>query len=224
MRILVVEDNIDIASILEKILVKEGYVVDIANNIKLATQAVLGISYDLIILDRMLPDGEGLDLIKYCKEKKLDNRYLILSALNEIAQRVEGLDAGANDYIAKPFEPEELRARVRVSLRQPLPERKEKITLGNISYDSHTHDTLLGNEPIVLPRREKLVLELLIKRFNRVVSREVLEQNVYGYDDDISSNSLESHVSKLRKNLAKVKSGLIIHTVRGIGYILKEEQ
>jgi DNA-binding response OmpR family regulator len=221
MRLLLVEDDEDLATALEKILVNNDYVVDRADSLKLATVALRDNEYDVIVLDRMLPDGDGLELIAYSKKKGLPNRFIVLSALNDLGRKIEGLDLGADDYIAKPFEPAELLVRLRVALRHPVAKHDESIACGLLTYHCGSRDFDVQGEPLMLPRRELVLLEKLIKRFNRVVSREALEDAMYGFDDEILSNSLESHISKLRKNLAKYDTGVMIHTVRGIGYIMK---
>jgi DNA-binding response OmpR family regulator len=222
MKILLVEDDDNLAEVLQRLLVKEGYVVDLADALAMAKEALLSNQYDIVILDRMLPDGDGLDLIRFNSERHKQNRFLVLSALNEIGQKVEGLNLGADDYVAKPFEPEELLARIKVSLRHPLQEIKKEVRCGNLSYDCVARDFRVNDQPLVLPRREMVVLESLIKRSGRVATREVIESEMYGYNDEILSNSLESHISKLRKNIKEHQIHVTIRTIRGVGYMLQE--
>lgn len=223
MRLLLVEDDYDLIDILQTILKRNGYVVDSADTLSMAKTAISDNEYDIVVLDRMLPDGEGLDLIRYCNQNHLSNRFLVLSALNEVDQKVEGLDLGAIDYLPKPFNPEELLARIRTALRFPLQKEESQLKLGNLTYVKQTRDVLINEEPFKIPRREHLLLELFIKRFNRVVSKDALADSIYNYDDDFTSNALESHISRLRKKLTNFKTGLTIKTVRGLGYILKDE-
>lgn len=224
MRLLLVEDDNELAKLLESLLKSNDYVIDLAENLAIARAAVLDNEYDIILLDRMLPDGEGLELLRFCKSKNIQTRVLVLSALNELGDRVDGLDLGADDYLAKPFEPEELLARLRASLRHPLEQQERLIEAGNLTYNTKQRDLQINGEPLILPRREMLVIELLLRRFKHVVTREAIESSIYGYDDEILSNSLESHISKLRKNLSSHETGLTIHTVRGVGYMLSDNQ
>ncbi|RLV59875.1 DNA-binding response regulator [Parashewanella curva] len=222
MRILLVEDDINLADVNRRLLVREGYVVDVAPSVAIAKAAVVDIKYDIILLDRMLPDGDGLELIKFSEKKNIPNRFLVLSALNDVDERIQGLDIGADDYIPKPFEPEELLARIRAALRHGLEEIKKEIKCGQLIFDCVGRSFQINGDAFVLPRRELIVLETLIQRVGRVTTRETIESEMYGYDDEILSNSLESHISKLRKNLKEHNIDASIHTVRGVGYILKE--
>ena len=223
MKLLLVEDDNNLADLLQRLFIKEGYIVDTAESLAIAKEALLSNSYAIVILDRMLPDGDGLELIRFSRSSFQQNRFLVLSALDETGQRVEGLDLGADDYVAKPFEPEELLARIRVSLRHPLQETKKELRCGNLSYESITRNFHVDGEPLILPRREMVVLESLIKRSGRVATREVIESEMYGYNDEILSNSLESHISKLRKNLKEKNIRASISTIRGVGYMLKSD-
>lgn len=220
MRILIVEDTYDMAEALEALLTKHNYVVDIAESINMAKAALHDYQYDIILLDRMLPDGDGLELINYCKRNKSFSRFVVLSALDQIGQKVEGLDLGADDYLTKPFDPEELLARLRVSLRHGIKKNSGILKAGAVSYEIENRTFSLNNKVLVLPRREALMLEILIKRFERVVARETIESNMYSFDDEIASNTIEAHISRLRKKLVSLGTGLAIKTARGVGYRL----
>jgi DNA-binding response OmpR family regulator len=172
----------------------------------------------------MLPDGDGVELVDFARNKEINCRFLILSALGDIEERVEGLDLGADDYIVKPFEPEDLLARIRAAIRRPMPELSKTWICGYIELEQQSKNVKISEKSVVLPRRELIVLETLIKSADRVVTRQMLEKAVYGYDDEIMSNSLESHISRLRKKLVSLDSGVIIHAVRGVGYLMKEVQ
>lgn len=222
MRILLVEDDSGLSNVLAKTLKREGYTTDIANSLSFAETAIEIQKYDLIILDRMLPDGDGLDLITSARNRNVSSRYIVLSALNDIHHKVTGLDVGADDYVTKPYDPEELVARIRVALRRPIQRELSEIHVANLKYNMDSRDIDVNGQNVILPRLEKIAFELLLKRFNKVVSREALEQAMYNFDSEIQSNSLESHISKLRKNLAKFGADLKIHTMRGIGYVLRE--
>lgn len=224
MRILLVEDEYELAQVTRKLLEKQKYVVDVADSLTIAKAAILDNDYDMVLLDRRLPDGEGTELIKYAREKHRDTRFLILSALGDLDERIEGLDLGADDYMVKPFEPEELYARIRAGFRRPLPESVKVQELGNLRLNCVSRNFRVKNETIVLPRREMIILETLLNGMRRVVTRDTLENAMYGYDDEIASNTLESHISRLRKNLGNLDAGVVIHTIRGVGYMLKEAE
>ncbi len=221
MKILLVEDDPDLAATMQRLLDRQNYVVDHAGSLQVAKAAVLDNEYAIVLLDRRLPDGDGTELIRYARSKELNTRFLILSALGEIEQRVEGLDLGADDYMVKPFEPDELLARMRAAARRPLPESEKILELGNLRLNCATRNFRISGETVVLPRREMVILECLMSGAGRVVTRDVLESAMYGYDEEVQSNTLESHVSRLRKNLASKEAGVAIHTVRGVGYLLR---
>jgi len=221
MRILYVEDELELAEITRRLLERHKHVVDIADTLAISRVMLLDNDYELVLLDRRLPDGDGIELIRYALRKKIETRFLILSALGDLYERVEGLDIGADDYIVKPFEPEELLARIRAASRRPLPETGKYLELGNLRFNCGTRNFRVDGETQTLPRRELVVLETLLSRAGRVVSRESLESAMYGYDDEVQSNTIESHVSRLRKHLTKLGSGVSIHTIRGVGYMLQ---
>ena len=229
MRILLVEDDADLSEAVRRLLRREGHVVDLADSLRMARAAITEHPYELVLLDRMLPDGEGTALIVHAREAGVRTRFLILSALGDIHKRVEGLDLGADDYIVKPFEPDELCARIRAVGRRPAGEGPQTIECGNLRLDRASRDIVAianggsKSRPLVFPRRELTLLQTLLERAGRVVTRETLESAMYGYDDLFQSNTLESHVSRLRKHLAEEDTGVGIHTVRGVGYLLKEQ-
>ena len=224
-----VEDDANLAEAVGRRLRKECHVVDVADSLWMAKAAVTEHPYDVVLLDRMLPDGEGTALISHAREAGVRTRFLILSALGNTRERVEGLDLGADDYLVKPFEPDELCARIRSVGRRSTDEEPRMIEFGNLRLDPASRDILSkgddGKEgsPVILPRRELTLLQALLKRAGRVVTREALESAMYGYGDLFQSNTLESHVSRLRKHLADTDAGVSIHTIRGVGYMLKEQ-
>lgn len=223
MKILFVEDESELAEITRALLERERYVVDTAETVAIAKVMLLDDKYGLVLLDRRLPDGDGIELIRYAARKNIETRFLILSALGDLFDRVEGLDVGADDYIVKPFEPEELLARIRAASRRPLPETSKYLELGNLRLNCSTRNFRVAGETHLLPRRELVILETLLARAGRVVTRDTLESAMYGYDDEVQSNTLESHISRLRKHLSNVNSGVAIHTIRGVGYMLQED-
>lgn len=223
MKLLLVEDDPDLATTMRRLLERQNHVVDHADSLRLAKVAVVENEYSIVLLDRRLPDGEGTDLIEYARGKGLPLRFLILSALGDLDQRVEGLDLGADDYMVKPFEPDELLARLRAAERRPLPASARILELGNLRLNCATRNFRVSGETVVLPRREMMILESLLQAAGRVVTRDRLESAAYGYDEEVQSNTLESHISRLRKNLTGRKAGVAIRTIRGVGYMLKED-
>lgn len=223
MKLLLVEDDPDLATTMRRLLERQNHVVDHADSLRLAKVAVVENEYSIVLLDRRLPDGEGTDLIEYARGKGLPLRFLILSALGDLDQRVEGLDLGADDYMVKPFEPDELLARLRAAERRPLPASARILELGNLRLNCETRNFRVSGETVVLPRREMMILESLLQAAGRVVTRDRLESAAYGYDEEVQSNTLESHISRLRKNLTGRKAGVAIRTIRGVGYMLKED-
>ena len=223
MKLLLVEDDPDLATTMRRLLERQNHVVDHADSLQIAKVAVVENEYSVVLLDRRLPDGEGTDLIEYARGKGLPLRFLILSALGDLDQRVEGLDLGADDYMVKPFEPDELLARLRAAERRPLPASARILELGNLRLNCETRNFRVSGETVVLPRREMMILESLLQAAGRVVTRDRLESAAYGYDEEVQSNTLESHISRLRKNLTGRKAGVAIRTIRGVGYMLKED-
>lgn len=223
MKILLVEDEPDLASATQRLLRRHNYIVDVAEDLGVARSALLSSQYEIVLLDRRLPDGDGVDLIHFAQDHKLSCKFLVLSALGELQERVEGLDLGADDYMVKPFEPEELLARIRAAERRPVPEVGRVLRLGALRLDCDTRNFFADGDAFILPRREMVILEQLMQGANRVVGRDVLEKAMYGYDEQFESNTLESHMSRLRKAIASRGCGVRIHTVRGVGYMLREE-
>ncbi len=223
MKILLVEDDPNLADVTQRLLRRHNYIVDVAEDLNVARSALRSSEYEIVLLDRLLPDGDGSELIHFAREENYSCKFLVLSALGELQERVEGLDLGADDYMVKPFEPEELLARIRAAERRPVPEIGRVIEVGALRLDCDTRNFEVSGEPFILPRREMVILEQLLHHANRVVGREVLEKAMYGYDEQFESNTLESHMSRLRKSLAARNCRVRIHTVRGVGYMLGEE-
>lgn len=223
MKILLVEDDPDLSSVTQRLLRRHNYIVDVAEDLGVAQSALLSSRYEIVLLDRRLPDGDGVDLIHFAQDNNLSCKFLVLSALGELQERVEGLDLGADDYMVKPYEPEELLARIRAAERRPLPEVGRMLQLGALRLDCDTRNFFVNGDAFILPRREMVILEQLMQGANRVVGRDVLEQAMYGYDEQFESNTLESHMSRLRKAIASRACGVRIHTVRGVGYMLRED-
>lgn len=222
MRLLLVEDDADVADTLATYLERQGFVVDRADTLAIARDVLIDDQFDLVILDRMLPDGDGLSLIAFAEARARPQRFLLLSALAGIDDKVTGLEQGARDYLAKPFEPRELLARIRAALRQELKVPRETRQFGPLLHDVQSSGFFIDGAPVPLRRAEALVLAALMARSGALVRRETLESRVYGYDKFVNANSLESTISRLRKTLAGRTDRLKIHSVRGVGYQLIE--
>jgi DNA-binding response OmpR family regulator len=221
MRLLLIEDELDMASALSDALAKHGVVIDHVTSLADAREAAMTHPYDALLLDRQLTDGEGLKLIPELRAGSIDAPIIVLTAHDDHEGRIRGLELGADDYMGKPFVVEELMARLRAVLRRSPRLSVDIINVGRLSFDvSHREPSIYG-KPILLPRRELLVLEALVRRNGRTVTREALVAAVYSFDAEIQSNALDAHVSRLRKKLAELGSGVSVHTIRGIGYLLK---
>ncbi|MET2829010.1 response regulator transcription factor [Mesorhizobium shangrilense] len=222
MRILLVEDEPEMVSALRAALKRHDMVVDHAASLLEARDFVTVDAYDAILLDRQLPDGDGLSLVSKLRADKNTTPVLMLTARGDTADKVDGLDMGADDYLAKPFAFEELMARLRALLRRPAPMQSQVIRAGHLVLDVGHREVSIRGELLGLPRRELLVLETLMRRTGRMVQREALMEAVFGFDDEIQSNALDTHVSRLRRKLTDADSGVTINGIRGVGYLLRE--
>lgn len=226
MRVLIVEDDIQIAKLLKRYLESHNFVIDHQETIATAIHAIEDAPYSAVIIDRMLPDGDGVELIDRLKETMLETElppFLVLSALGDVEDKVLSLGLGAVDYIVKPYEPEELLARLKVCIKFKTISAKRMLKLGNIVYDTEDQCLEVNGEVLSLRRRELAIFDALIRQQGRVTSYEALENAIYSYDDEICSNTMASQVSRLRKNLADSSSGVTIRVLRNIGYMLELE-
>jgi two-component system OmpR family response regulator len=221
MRILLVEDEPEMAKLVRGALEKAGFVVDWAESIVLAAETAQSVAHDLVVLDRQLGDGDGTGLIALLRRRHPSIPILVLSALGTPSHRIEGLDLGADDYLAKPFVLDELVARIRALLRRPGELASQPLALGNLSLDPALGQVLVEKQPFELPRRELLILESLMRRAGRTVRRSLIEDEVYGADDEVQPNALESNISRLRRRLQDAGATVEVHTVRGIGYLVR---
>jgi DNA-binding response OmpR family regulator len=221
MRLLLVEDELEMARALTVVLVQHNYVIDHMQTIEDAREAVRSKVHDAIILDRHLPDGDGLAFLREMRDAGNTTPVIVLTARNAATDRILGLNDGADDYLGKPFLADELVARLRAIVRRSGNYESRTIAEGNISLDLEHKEARIGDTIIALSRREMLVLEMLMRRAGRTVLRRALEEAVYGYDDEIQSNALDSHVSRLRKKLADTGATVEIHSIRGLGYLFK---
>jgi DNA-binding response OmpR family regulator len=169
-----------------------------------------------------LPDGDGLSLIPKLRASGNIVPVLVLTARGDLADRVAGLDNGADDYLAKPFAFEELLARLRALLRRPAHVQSDIVRVGRVAFDFVHREASIGGTPLEMPRRELLVLEALVRRMGRMVQRSSLMEAVFGLDDDVQPNALDTHISRLRRKLGDADAGVTINGVRGVGYLLRE--
>ncbi|MFN3233905.1 MAG: response regulator [Gammaproteobacteria bacterium] len=219
MRVLVVEDDEMVGSGITKWLSKEGHTVDWLQDGLSAKQALQTETFDIIVLDIGLPKMDGLDLLHSIRSKGITIPVLLLTARDTIEDRVQGLDSGADDYITKPYELEELSARLRALYRRFSLRTEPKLDYKNIQLDPAGHTVKFKGEEMTLSRREFALLHTLLANVGRVLSREHLTQTLYGWGDDVDSNALEVHIHNLRK---KFGTGFI-RTVRGVGYMVEKE-
>jgi DNA-binding response OmpR family regulator len=222
MRVLLVEDQLEMVAALRATLTRHDIIVDHASNLSEAEAIVAEGNYDAVVLDRQLPDGDGLSLIPKLRASGNIVPVLVLTARGDLADRVAGLDQGADDYLAKPFAFEELLARLRALLRRPANVQSDIVRVGRISFDFAHREASIEGKILEMPRRELLVLEALLRRMGRMVQRSSLMEAVFGLDDEVQPNALDTHISRLRRKLGDADAGVTINGVRGVGYVLRE--
>jgi two-component system, OmpR family, response regulator len=223
MTILLVEDEPEMAAMLVDQIRHAGLVVDHMGSLRDAQEAMRDLDYDLILLDRRLPDGDGLTLLPTIRSMRPGARVIMLTALDKMRDKVAGLDSGADDYLIKPFDVEELLARIRACLRRPGGVNVPPIEVGALKFDFSSRVASVRGEPLLLHGRELSLLEALLRRAGQVVARKALMGEVYGLDDETLPNALDVLVSRLRKRLTQLEAGVTIHPARGIGYLLTEQ-
>lgn len=223
-RILVVEDEARIASLISRGLRLEGYQVEVAPNGETALDKAFGNPPDLIVLDLMLPDIDGLEVCRQLRIAGADEPVLMLTAKDAIPDRVAGLDAGADDYLVKPFAFDELLARIRALLRRVAPsEANVPLQFADLELDPATRLARRGEREIELTAKEYDVLELFMRHPRQVLTRDIIYDRIWGYDFGGESNIIEVYVRYLRAKLEAGGEPRLIHTVRGVGYVLREE-
>jgi two-component system, OmpR family, response regulator MprA len=221
-RVLVVEDDEAIAQVLQRSLRMEGYEVKVTGDGPSALDAAHGFLPDLVILDLGLPGGmDGLDVAKHLRSSDDDVPILMLTARDAVEARVEGLDSGADDYLVKPFERQELLARLRALLRRTPPRGQANLTVGDLKLNPDTHEVMRGDRPVELTQREFELLEYLMRNERIVISRQRLLDEVWGYDPFSMTNTIEVFVSNLRRKLEADGEPRLLHTIRGAGYVLR---
>lgn len=222
MRLLVVEDSERLASLMARILTDSGHVVDVAENLDMAHTSIKAVEYDVVILDLSLPDGDGREILDSLRQNKHNVLVLVATARGDVFSRVQALDAGADDYIVKPVDGDELIARVRALSRRARQIQSEQLTFGNVSLDQVSLTLTVGGRLVSISPRELSALSALMKCQGRVLRREKLEQAIYAFDDEVTDNAIEATISRLRRRLDSLAATIEIVAMRGIGYVLTE--
>jgi len=218
MRVLVVEDDSVLAAALTRALTQATYAVDLASDGETASEALASNPYDLVVLDIALPKLDGLAVLKRLRDRRSQVPVLILTARDTLEDRVEGLDLGADDYMTKPFDLPEFEARVRALLRRAHFSGGGSMTHGKLRFDTAARRLFHGDQPVDMSAREIALVELLLARQGRVVSKEQIIDQLFGFGEDVGTNAIEVCVHRVRRKLEPF--GVDIRTVRGMGYLL----
>jgi len=223
MRILVVEDEHKIANAIKQGLEQEHYAVDIEYDGDSGLGAALHEAYDVMIIDRMLPGSvQGLDICRKVRDAGIHTPILLLTAKDQIRDRVMGLNAGADDYMIKPFSFEELLARIRALMRRPTEAQGNVIKVGNLSLDTVSYEVQRSGQPIELSAKEFALLEYMMRNAGRVLSKDMIISHVWDFDADVLPNTVEVYMGYLRNKVDKPFDKALLHTQRGFGYVLKD--
>ena len=224
MRILVVEDDLKLAALLRQGLQEHGFVVDLAADGSNGLEMAVGETYDAIVLDLLLPRLDGLSVLKALRDRRIPAPVLMLSARGALEDRVRGLDLGADDYLPKPFGFSELLARIRAITRRPATGPRTLLALADLELDPAARLVRRGDRKIELTAREFALLEYLLRRKGIVVTRDMILQNVWDAEHDGGSNLIDVYINYLRRKVDHDNPTKLIHTVRGVGYVLREPE
>ena len=222
MQVLIVEDEVRLAAALKEILEKEKYMVDVVHDGDSGLDYITSGIYDVIVLDVMLPGQDGFTIAKKARAAKVETPIIMLTARNEIQNRVKGLDAGADDYMTKPFAPSELLARIRAVTRRQGEVITDKLTFGDLELDLSTCQLSKGAKSVHLNFKEFELLKLLIANQGSPMTKDTLITKIWGYDSDASDNNVEAYISFLRKKIAFLGSSVKISALRKVGYIIEQ--
>ena len=220
MKILFIEDNLRLSELIKKNLETDKFIVDVANTLEDAQNNLASYNYDLIILDLNLPDGSGEDFLIKIRKKKYKIPVIILTANSNFDVKIKNLNLGADDFLTKPFKHEELVARIHAILRRPIEFSSNIFEKGNVKFNSNSGEMLINNKDIKLSKKEILLFEILSNKFSKTVTKSEIENKIYDNNKEISANPIEVTLFRLRKNLEKNKSNLVINNLKGIGYRL----
>ncbi len=218
MRILLVEDNRRLSDSLKRSLMDDKYAVDTAYDGQEGEELAELTPYDVIILDVMLPRKDGIEICRSLRNRRLKTPILMLTARDALEDRVLGLDSGADDYLVKPFEMAELRARLRALLRREADDKGGLITIADLALDPATHFVQRGGQPIELTAREYALLEYLMRNPNRLITRQMAENHLWSYDATVMSNVVDVYIRRLRRKIDDPYEVKLLETVRGAGY------
>jgi len=221
MRILLVEDDADVARFIRRGLTEQAYAVDVAEDGEQALYLASLSAYDAVVLDLLIPAPDGMEVCRNLRASGSTVPILMLTARGSVDDRIAGLDAGADDYLAKPFEFGELLARLRALLRRGGATTSALLQVGDLAIDTRSHRVAVRDQPLTLTTKEYAVLEYLARNCGRIVTREEISEHVWNQDFDPFSNLIEVYMNRLRRHLARVSAGRFIHTVRGAGYMLE---
>jgi two-component system, OmpR family, response regulator QseB len=223
MRLLIAEDNVRLGSYVRAALSERGFTADLVETAADAEAALFSVDYVALILDLGLPDADGMSVLKKMRQNHDMRPVLILTARDSTEMLVNGLNGGADDYLCKPFEMDELVARIRALLRRPGLRKSVVIDEGNIQLDTAQREVRIDGKIVEVPRREFYALELLMRRSGSVVSKKSMEDVLYSFGEEIASNAVEVLIHRLRKRLLDLDADAVIHTIRGVGYMLAAE-
>jgi DNA-binding response OmpR family regulator len=224
MRLLLVEDNKRLSDSLRLTLEDDGYAVDVAYDGLDGEEMGLMDSYDIIILDIMLPEKDGIEVCKALRNKRVRTPVLMLTARDALEDRVLGLDSGADDYLVKPFEVDELRARIRALLRRESAAKTGVLQIGDLILDPAMHTVKRGNQPIELTAKEFSLLEYMMRHPNQLITREMAEEHLWSYENIVASNVVDVYIRRLRRKIDDPYEIKLLETLRGAGYRIREMQ
>ena len=220
MRLILIEDNDGLAEAIRVALQKHGFAVDRFAQLAPARRGLMATPYDLILLDLGMPDGDGVEFLSSIRAKGIKTPVLIITARAALGDRVRGLDCGADDYLVKPFATDELAARCRALLRRPGSVLGTILEVGNVALNSASREVRIAGRVIDMPPRETSLLEELMRQEGRVVAKSAIESSLYALRSEVSTNAIDTIVSRLRRRLATASADVTIHTAHGIGYLL----
>ncbi|MBR0190322.1 MAG: response regulator transcription factor [Clostridia bacterium] len=218
MNVLIVDDEKDLTRALSAILIQHNYAVDCAFNGEDGLNYALSGIYDVIVLDVMMPKMNGFEMLKRLRAKKIETPVLMLTAKADVSDKIDGLNIGADDYITKPFDTQELLARIKALLRRGSQYKDNALSVGNTVLDRDTFELVVGDKKITLGKKEFQIMEILMINAGKCVEKERLIEKIWGYDSDAEYNTIEVYISFLRKKLAAIGSDAEIRSLRGIGY------